>query len=120
MNTHPSKLLLVFLVAILASCTKSSLSDKIGVCSGFSEWDLVAANGNAFIEANALSFLIPQEDDAAFEKYLAIAKKTASPIYSASVLFPGNIAIECRWEDWEKELPVAIAGLRRQIKSVVL
>ena len=93
MNTHISKLLLVFLAAISASCTKPSLADRVGACSGPGEWDMVIANGYAFIEAHALSFLIPQEDDAAFEKHLAIAKKTTTPIYSTNVLFPGDIRL---------------------------
>ena len=93
MNTHLLKVLLVFLAAMAVSCTKSSLADRIGVCSNPDEWELITANKYAFIEANALSFLIPREEDATFEKHLAIAKKTATPIYSTNVLFPGDIRL---------------------------
>ena len=93
MNTHILRFLFFFFIVLSASCSKSSLADRIGVCSQPEKWDLLEKNGYAFAEAEVRSFLIPTEDDAAFSKNIETAKKVSISIYSCNLFFPGDMRL---------------------------
>ena len=93
MNTHILRFLLLFFIAVSASCSKSSLADRIGVCSQPNQWDLLKENGYAFAEAEVRSFLMPTKEDAEFAENLEKAQNASVPIYSCNLFFPSEMRL---------------------------
>ena len=125
MNAHPFRFLLLFFVAtISASCTKTSLADRIGVCSQPDKWELLKENGYAYAEAEVRSFLIPQNGEDDFAPNLEIAQKTALPIYSCNLFFPGDMRLTGEGADIAAITQYTEVAMRRArqigIKIIVL
>ena len=94
MNAHTFRfLLLFFTMAVSTSCTKSSLVDRIGVCSQPDKWELLKENGYAFAEAELRSFLMPQNEEEDFAPNLETAQNAGIPIYSCNLFFPGDMRL---------------------------
>ncbi|SDZ48748.1 MULTISPECIES: sugar phosphate isomerase/epimerase family protein [Rhodonellum] len=64
---------------------------EIGVCTSYTNADVLAKAGYSFIEENVQSFLVPTKSEEEFEKILEDAKNAALPIKSFIIFLPGNL-----------------------------
>jgi len=65
--------------------------DRIGVCTGISNNGIIAAAGYSYVEEAVRSFLIPAEDDTAFQAKLALLKDSKLPVEACNNFIAGNL-----------------------------
>jgi hypothetical protein len=58
----------------------SKFLEKIGVCTGITNNGVLAAAGYSYLEDGVRSFLIPSEDETAFQAKLALLKESKIPV----------------------------------------
>ena len=90
---------LILVLLFLSSCLESSaeLSDDqkfdpaIGVCTSIDNHAKLKANGYAYIEENVKRFLVPQENEEAFQKNYAKLKDSGMEVYACNSFLPGSL-----------------------------
>ena len=69
----------------------SKFLDRIGVCTGISNNGLLAASGFSYVEEGTRSFLVPAEDENAFQAKLALLKESKLPVEACNNFIAGNL-----------------------------
>ena len=69
----------------------SKFLDRIGVCTGISNNGLLASAGYSYVEEATRSFLIPAEDETAFQTKLALLKESKLPVEACNNFIAGNL-----------------------------
>jgi len=85
---------ILFMAMISFSFDSNSESDpqpEIGVCTSYTNADVLAKAGYSFIEEDVQSFLVPTKSEEDFEKILQDAKNAVLPIKSFIIFLPGNL-----------------------------
>ena len=65
--------------------------DRIGVCTGISNNVILAASGYSYVEEAVRSFLVPAEDESAFQTKLALLKESKLPVEACNNFIAGNL-----------------------------
>lgn len=69
----------------------SRFLEKIGVCTGIKNNGLLAAAGYSYLEEGVRSFLVPSEDEPAFQAKLALLKESKIPVEACNNFIAGNL-----------------------------
>jgi sugar phosphate isomerase/epimerase len=69
----------------------SKFLDRIGVCTGISNNGLLASAGYSYVEEATRNFLIPAEDETAFQAKLALLKESKLPVEACNNFIAGNL-----------------------------
>lgn len=64
---------------------------KLGICCSPADAAALPDGAVDFVEANVQSFLVPQQDEAAFAPHAEAAAACKFPIYSANCFLPGSL-----------------------------
>jgi sugar phosphate isomerase/epimerase len=65
--------------------------DRIGICTGINNNGILAEAGYSYVEEAVRSFLIPAEDDTAFQGKLALLKESKLPVEACNNFIAGNL-----------------------------
>jgi sugar phosphate isomerase/epimerase len=69
----------------------SKFLSRIGVCTGISNNGIIAVAGYSYIEEGTRSFLVPAEDEAAFQAKMALLKESKLPVEACNNFIAGNL-----------------------------
>jgi sugar phosphate isomerase/epimerase len=76
-------------IAIVSEATK--FLEKIGVCTGISNNGILATAGYSYVEESVRSFLVPAEDEAAFQSKMASLKDSKIPVEACNNFIAGTL-----------------------------
>ncbi len=65
--------------------------DRIGICTSITKSHTPAVAGYAYIEEGVRNFLIPQDDEAAFEKKRVLLQEAMLPVEACNSFLPGEL-----------------------------
>jgi sugar phosphate isomerase/epimerase len=65
--------------------------EKIGVCTAISNNGILAAAGYSYVEESVRSFLVPAEDEAAFQSKMALLKDSKIPVEACNNFIAGGL-----------------------------
>jgi sugar phosphate isomerase/epimerase len=65
--------------------------EKIGVCTGISSNGILASAGFSYVEEAVRNFLVPAEDEAAFQAKYALLKESRLPVEACNNFIPWNM-----------------------------
>jgi sugar phosphate isomerase/epimerase len=82
--------LLVFLFC-LTSLKEKPYIEGIGVCTSFSEAEMLAEHGFTYIEESVGRFLMPTKSDHEFDSILVKSNGAALPVKACNSFLPGNL-----------------------------
>ena len=106
-------LALFVLAKSFAKTGKNRLSERIGVCTGISNADVVKAAGGHHLELGLSDFANPEKDEATFETDLKRARECGLPVCSTNGFFPGSIKVTGPNADHERAVRYTETALRR-------
>lgn len=69
----------------------SKFLDRIGICTGINNNGILAAAGYSYVEEGTRSFLVPAEDEAAFQAKMALLKESKLPVEACNNFIAGNL-----------------------------
>ena len=116
LNASKWKLLILVVcctLSIQAKREKDNLSDRIGVCTGLSNADIVKNAGGHHVEQGIASFMMPEKSEEDFAKNKEMAAKCALPILSCNGFFPGGIRLTGPDVDMDRILKYTEVAMRR-------
>jgi sugar phosphate isomerase/epimerase len=64
---------------------------RIGVSTGIANNEILFTAGYSFVEENVRGFLVPAEDESAFQAKLALLKDSKLPVEACNSFLPGNL-----------------------------
>ena len=93
--------------------------EKIGICTNISNWKILEAAGYSYVEESVQGFLIPLEDEAAFDKKLELFKQSSLPVPALNSFIPGKLRSVGQEADHDEILKYVETAFRRaQITGV--
>jgi sugar phosphate isomerase/epimerase len=69
----------------------SKFLDRIGICTGINNNGILAAAGYSYVEEGVRSFLVPAEDETAFQAKLTLLKESKLPVEACNNFIAGNL-----------------------------
>ena len=104
------------LIAALFFAAPAS-AQTVGVCSSIANAVKIEEAGGAYLEGNVQKFLVPDRDDAEFEKNLASLKDSPIPMYAFNGFLPKEIVVTGENANPEAAIAWAAVAIPRAKKS---
>lgn len=87
-------LISVLLFSMFAGCgpkTEAPFLAELGVCTGFSNAEMLAGHGYTFVEETVGRFLVPDKSDQEFDSILQVARQAVLPVKACNSFIPGRL-----------------------------
>jgi sugar phosphate isomerase/epimerase len=69
----------------------SGFLERIGICTGITNNGILSSAGYSYVEEATRSFLVPAEDETAFQAKLALLKQSKIPVEACNNFIAGNL-----------------------------
>ena len=83
----------LLVACFVASCKQPTYQPTFAVCRSISEFPVIAAAGYDYVEASVSGFLVPGQNDSAFQVNLEQMKQLGAKVISCTSFIPGELKI---------------------------